>query len=189
VVSASVAPVALIGGWTVAAARQPAGFSSVRETISALAGLAATDRWIMTVGLAVLGLCHLMTAAGLRPVATPGRALLAIGGAATILVSLLPLPRVGTSMAHGLAAGVGFIVLALWPALAIRRAGPTAPRVLRAAVSGVAALVLAGLVWWFGVTLYVTHVDVGLAERFAAGAQALWPLVAVLTLRGGTGKA
>ena len=64
--SALLAPFAVIGGWTLAATRQPRGYSSVRDTISALAGHAATDRWIMTTGLVLLGLCHLVTAAGLR---------------------------------------------------------------------------------------------------------------------------
>src|SRR5258706_7467233 len=48
VLSAGLAPVFLIGGFTVAAAVQPPGFSSVRDTISALAGLGAAHRWLMT---------------------------------------------------------------------------------------------------------------------------------------------
>ena len=58
-VSAGVAPVALIGGWSLAASRQPASYHAVEETISALAAHGATDRWIMTAGLALLGLCHI----------------------------------------------------------------------------------------------------------------------------------
>ena len=36
-VSASLAPVAFIGGWTLAATRQPAAYDATRDTISALA--------------------------------------------------------------------------------------------------------------------------------------------------------
>ncbi|MBA2310412.1 MAG: DUF998 domain-containing protein, partial [Pseudonocardiales bacterium] len=48
VLSSAAAPVLLIGGWTVAAVRQPAVFDSTVDTISALAALDATDRVVMT---------------------------------------------------------------------------------------------------------------------------------------------
>src|SRR5262245_28691786 len=102
VVSAGLAPVFLIGGWTLAARLQPRGYNSLRDTISALAGLGATDRWVMTAGLAGLGICHLVTSLGLRPAASTGRVALAVGGVATILVAAFPLPRIGTSEAHRL---------------------------------------------------------------------------------------
>lgn len=58
--SASAAPVLLIGGWTVAGARRPPGYDPVARTISALAALGASDRWIMTSGLVGVGVCHLL---------------------------------------------------------------------------------------------------------------------------------
>src|SRR5437773_888141 len=119
--SAAMAPVFLVGGWTLAAALQSAGYSSVRDTISALAGLGATDRWVMTAGLAGLGMCHLVTALGLRPATDAGRALLATGGVATVLVAVFPVPAVGTSEIHRVVAGIGLVTLGLWPALAWRR--------------------------------------------------------------------
>jgi hypothetical membrane protein len=179
VLSAAMAPVFLIGGWTLAAALQPAGYNSVRDTISALAGLGATDRWVMTTGLVGLGICHLVTALGLRPAAGAGRCLLAIGGLATVLVAVFPVPRVGASDLHRLFAGIGFVTLGLWPALAWRRGQPV-PWGLRPAVSIVAAAVLLGLLGWFVAELYG---GVGLTERLLAGAQALWPLAVVLTAR------
>jgi len=186
VLSAAFAPLFLIGGWTLAAALQPAGFSSVRDTISALAGLGATDRWVMTAGLAGLGVCHMVTALGLRPAAAGGRLLLALGGVATVLVAVFPVPRVGTSHIHQVVAGIGFASLGLWPALAWRRGRPV-PWVLRPAISVVAAVVLLGLVGWFATELYGDGTRVGLTERFAAGAQSLWPLVVVLTARRSAG--
>lgn len=174
VLTSALAPAFLIGGWTLAASRQPAGYSSVRETISALAGLGATDRWVMTLGLLGLGLCHVVTAAGLRPAAKPGRVVLAVGGLAVLAVAALPLPPVGTSRGHAVAATIGFVALALWPALAWRR-GPNVPWSLRPAVAVGAASVLLALVVWFGLQDYAGG-TVGAAERVAAGAQALWPL-------------
>lgn len=175
VLSSALAPAFLIGGWTLAAARQPAGFSSVRDTISALAGLGATDRWVMTSGFIGLGLSHLVTAAGLRPAARPGRVVLAAGGLAVLAVAALPLPRSGSWGGHLIAATVGFVALALWPALAWRR-GPGVPWTLRPTVSVAAAAVLLGLVGWLGADLSA-DAAVGLSERVAAGAQSLWPLV------------
>ena len=189
--SATGAPVLLIGGWTVAAALQPAGYDATRDTISALAGLAATDRWVMTVGLAGLGICHTVTALGLRPAARAGRLILATGGIATLLVSLLPLPRTGTSTPHGLAALVAFLALAIWPAFATPPTATTpgtaatppadaAPWALRRRVAVTAAAALLALIGWFGLTL-TTHHLVGASERLAAGAQALWPLLVAVS--------
>jgi hypothetical membrane protein len=174
-VSALLAPVFLIGGWTLAAHRQPAGYDAVRDTISALAGLGATDRWVMTAGLVGLGVCHVVTASGLRRAATAGRVLLAAGGVATLAVAAFPLPRTGSSAAHGIAALVAFGALTLWPAFA---------RVPKGAA--VATAFLATLLAWFALELVTDGARVGLSERVLAGAQALWPLCVVVTTRPGT---
>src|SRR5690349_14278647 len=167
--SSLLAPVLLVGGWTVAAAVQ-------------LAGHAAAHRWIMTVALAGVGACHLATAAGLWPARLPGRVVLAVGGAATLLVAANPLPRTGGSAPHGVAATVAFASLALWPLLATGRA-PGTPWPLRPAASLTAAAVLLTLVGWFVAQLSTDGAWIGAAERAAAGAQAIWPLVVVLGAR------
>ena len=181
VLSSAAAPVLLIGGWTVAAVRQPAVFDSTVDTISALAALDATDRVVMTAALAGLGAAHVGTALALRQAATPGRVLLAAGGVATILVAGFPLPAEGTSRAHVLAAGVVFLALAGWPALGGRK-GTGVPWSLRRRVSVIAAGVLLALVAAFAVAL-ASDTRVGLFERIAAGSQALWPLAVVLSAR------
>jgi hypothetical membrane protein len=174
-VSTAAAPVLLIGGWTAAAARQRGGFDPVESTISDLAAYGADDRWLMTSALAGLGLCHLTTAAALRQAAPAGRAVLAAGGLATVLVATFPLPADGAgSPAHTVAAGTAFVALAVWPAPAGR---PGAPGPLRPAVSQVAAAVLCGLTGWFFAELLLDDGRVGISERAAAGAQALWPMV------------
>lgn len=173
-VSSAAAPVLLIGGWTVAAARQDGGFDPLVRTISDLAAYGADERWVMTSALAGLGICHLVTAAALRDVAAPaGRAVLAAGGAATVLVAVFPLPAGGGgSTAHTLVAGTAFLALSVWPAPAARRDGAA---LLRPVPAAVATATLLGLLAWFGVQLRADE-SVGLAERVTAGAQALWPL-------------
>ncbi|GLY03835.1 membrane protein [Actinoplanes sp. NBRC 101535] len=181
VLSSASAPVLLIGGWEVAARRQPAGFDSTVDTISALAALDATDRWLMTAALVGVGIAHVVTALGLSRAAPAGRIVLGLGGVATMLVAAFPLAPDASTTAHMTVATAAFVALAVWPALAWRR-GP-GPAALRPAVSSAAALVLLGLIGWFAVTL-TTGDHVGLAERVAAGAQSLWPLATVLSSRG-----
>lgn len=189
-VSAATAPVALIGGWTLAAARQPSAYDPVRDTISSLAAVDATDRWVMTGGLAVLGACHVVTACALTGAGRGGRALLAAGGVATLGVAALPLGRDSTQGPHGWVAGAAFLALAVWPLAAGRRGGaadlePASSWVLRRPAGVVAGAALLGLVTWFGAELAGDTDRVGLAERVAAGAQSLWPLLVVATLRRG----
>lgn len=178
VLSSACAPVLLVGGWQLAAARQRGGFDQVNHTISELAGRGATDPWIMTTALAGVGMCHVITAAGLAPAAIPGRLLLAAGGVGTAALAALPLPVIGDSPAHVVAATVTFPALSLWPVLAVRRGSTPRPAVWLSAAAGL--LVLLG---WFGIGYFGGSSRIGLSERMLAAAQALWPLVAVLLAR------
>jgi hypothetical membrane protein len=177
--SAICAPVLLVGGWTLAASRQPPSYNAVRDTISALAGLGATDRWIMTVASAGLGICHFVTALGLRPAAMLGRCVFGVGGLATLLVTAFPLPRDGPSRVHGIVALVAFVALAIWPALAAR---PGVPWALRRRTGIGVTVVLLGILTWFGLSLLNRHL-IGLSERCAGAAESVWPLVVVVTVR------
>jgi hypothetical membrane protein len=181
VLSSACAPVLLIGGWQLAAARQRGGFDPVTRTISELAARGATDPWIMTTALLGVGVCYTITAAGLATAAIPGRVLLCTGGVATVLVAGFPLAT-GASTVHAAAAAIAFTTLSLWPALARRGDGP-APGISLIAASG-----LLGLLGWFGLEFLSDGARIGLSERFLAGAQALWPLAAVLIARRHTGN-
>ena len=165
-VSASVAVVAPIVTWTVAAHRQPAGYSATRQTISALAAHGATDRWVMTLGLYLLGAAHLTTAIVLTEVGFPPRLTLAVGGLAIIAVASLPQPDGG----HLEAAAVGFVTLAVW-SLGAR----TLPLIVRIGASAL----LAALLIWFAVQLGGGQ-RLGLTERILVAAEALWPLLVVI---------
>lgn len=183
VVSSAVAPVLLVGGWTVAAGLQPGSFNAVVGTISSLAAEGATDRWVMTLALAGVGACYVLTGLALRPAAAAGRLVLMTGGVATVLVAANPEPAGGGgSLPHTLWAAAGFVALAAWP-VAARKRDPVVAAVLRPAVSASAAGVLLGLLAWFGAELIGGGRQVGLAERVLAGAQAVWPLAVVLACR------
>jgi len=186
-VSSLAAPLLLIGGWTVAAAVQPVPFDSVVRTISDLAARDTPHRWVMTSALIGVGLSHLVTACALGCAATAGRCVLGLGGLATLLVAAFPLPvGRGSSSAHTAAASVAFFALAVWPAFAWRRrevSGCTSAVLLGPAVSAAAtATLLLALALFFAEQVFGGQ-RVGLTERVAAGAQALWPLVVVVALR------
>jgi hypothetical membrane protein len=171
------APVLLIGGWTLAASRQPAGYNPVHDTISALAARGAADRWVMSLALMGVGACYAITANGLLGAHLAGRVVLAIGGLATIGVAAFPQPAHGNSSAHTVAATLAFSALAFWPlGIMSIRSGVS---LHRPAACAVATVAMAGLVLWFVAEAHAGHR--GLAERAAAGVEALWPCAVVIS--------
>ena len=140
VISSAAAPVLLIGGWTVAAGLQPR-FDPVADTVSALAAIGATDRWVMTLMFLLVGACYIVTALALRPARTAGRLILTAGAAAGMLVAANPEHPGGFgSVPHFVWASLGFAGLTLWPAGAAKR-GPAVPWGLRPAVAAAAVAV------------------------------------------------
>jgi hypothetical membrane protein len=185
--SSLAAPLLLIGGWTVAAAAQPIPFDAVSRTISELAARDTPHRWLMTLALVGVGLSHLVTACALGCARDVGRAVLGLGGLATVLVAAFPLPTGGgSSAAHTTAAAIAFFSLAIWPAFAWiqpRAPGQIVAVLLRPRASAAATFALLLLLGWFFVEQLVGGERIGLAERVAAGSQALWPLAVVISAR------
>jgi hypothetical protein len=168
-VSSGLAPLMLIGGWTLAQSRQPHGYDPMRDTISALAAHGAPDSWIMTAGLAGLGVSHVVTAAGFRVPGHLARAVLAAGGSATVVVAGSPQP----SAAHVPAAAIGFLALAIWPAFVPRNSIRWGHWM---------TLALLAVLAWFAAALFTGKL-VGLSERALAGTEALTPIVIILASR------
>jgi hypothetical membrane protein len=180
VVSAVAAPVLLIGGWTVAAGLQP-HFDPVADTVSALAAIGATDRWVMNLVFVLVGACYVITALALRTAKTPGRLILMAGAIAGMLVAANPEHAGGFgSVPHFVFASLGFAGLTLWPAAAAKKS-PGAPWGLRVAPAVAAVVLQFALLAWFGTELIVGGGQVGLAERIMGAAQAAWPLAVVLS--------
>ncbi len=180
VVSALLAPVLMVGGWTIAASLQPR-FDPVADTVSMLAAPGATDRWVMTLTFLLVGACYIVTALALRPARTLGRLMLIAGALGGMLVAANP-EHAGQAypVPHIIAASVGFAGVATWPAGAWRR-GSAVPWTLRPAVAAAAVGALLALVLWFGAELILGAGQAGLAERIAGAAQAVWPLTVVLS--------
>jgi hypothetical protein len=76
--------------------------------------------------------------------------------------------------------------MAVWPAFAWKyplTPGRTVPVLLRPHESAVATCILLVFLAWFFVEQLVSGQRIGLAERVAAGSQALWPLAVVVSAR------
>lgn len=184
IVSSAVPPVLLAAGWTIAAFLQLRPYDPVTDTVSALAGIGATDRWVMTLAFALAGGCEIVTALALRPAHIAGRLTLAAGGIAGVLVAENPV-RMGDGApgSHVLWAVVGLAALAVWPAAASRRGPAVVPWGLRPSVSVRVTLVLLVLLAWFGLELVTSAGHAGLAERVLGEAQSGWPFVVVMSCR------
>jgi hypothetical membrane protein len=181
IVSAALAPVLLTGGYLVAGALQPASYSPVRKTISVMAGQAGTDRWIMTGGIFLVGVCYLVTAAGLTGVRAVTRVLLIVAGLAGLGIAASPEPASGATPRHLAWTVLGAVTIAVWPAFAARRTSPR-PLILSACGSAAVTAVFVALLGW----LFIQTRDgsvLGLAERLTSSVQTCWPFTVAVTLR------
>ncbi|MET8568890.1 DUF998 domain-containing protein [Streptomyces sp. NPDC004783] len=176
-VTSGSAPVLLTGGWAISAVLTGPAYDPSTQTISVLGAYGASGFWVMNGAFLALGLCHLLTAWGLRAAAVAGRVALGGGGLAAFAVVLLPAPTSGGSLRHGAVAVIGFTLLAVWPVLAIDGDG-SAPWALRPAPCVGATVVMALGGAWF---LYemTRHGAAGVAERVVTFFQSLWPFVVV----------
>jgi hypothetical membrane protein len=180
IASSGLAPVLLIGGWTVAADLQPAPFDAVSRSISTLAAQGMPYRWVVTMAILGVGACDIITGLALRPAADGGRLLLIFGGLCGMLIAANPQHRHSGSPAHEAFSLIAVVILTLWPVTAIRRA-PDAPVALRPRVAYAAAGLNLALLLWFTAELFGGP-QLGLAERAVTADQALWPFVVVLTV-------
>src|SRR5690348_6225498 len=137
IISAGLAPVLLTGAYLMAGILQPASYSPVRTTISAMAGQAGTDRWIMTGGIVLVGGCYLVTAAGLTGIRASAGAPLAVARLAGHGIAAAHDPARGPTPRHLACTALGAVTIAVWPAVAARRAPP---RPLILSVCGSAAV-------------------------------------------------
>jgi hypothetical membrane protein len=183
--SAALSPVVMIGGWLAAEALQPPSYSPVRSTISGLAGLGGTDRWIMISALFVVGAGYFVTAAGLPGVRVPARIVLMVAGLSSIGIAVSPEPVRGSTPQHLAWTSLGAAAITIWPAFTARRA-PSQPLILRARGAGAVTAVFLALLAW---VVFETQggTALGLAERLVSAVQVTWPFVVALALRRAAG--
>ena len=181
IISAGLAPILLTGAYLMAGILQPASYSPVRATISAMAGQAGTDRWVMTGGIVLTGGCYLVTAAGLTGARASARALLIVAGLAGIGIAASPDPARGATPQHLAWTTLGAVTIAVWPAVAAPRTSPR-PLILSSYGSAAVTAVFVALLGW----LFTETRDgsvLGLAERLTSSIQTCWPFIVALTLR------
>jgi len=183
VVSTALAPLAMLSAWLVAETLQPPSYSPLGSSISGLAALGATDRWIVTSALLVVGACYFVTAACLPGLRRSARMVLLITGLSGIGIAACPQPVHGTNPQHLVWTALGAVALAVWPAFTARRA-PSQPLLLRPrAAAAVTVVSVALLIWLVAETQGGSAL--GLAERLVTGLQMTWPFIVILALRSG----
>ncbi len=180
--SATLAPIFFIGGTLVAEAMAP-GFNPVVQTISELAALDAPNRVFMTAMFVLTSLSHAVTAIFAVGIGKLGRITIGVASASSLAVAFFPLPTMaGTSPEHRNAAIIGFIALAVWPALGMRRGKPF-PWIIRPAGAILGTAVMAVFCFWFLAVWANPEVGyLGLVERVAANTESLWPALVVWSL-------
>jgi Protein of unknown function (DUF998) len=87
IASSGAAGVLMAAGWTIGASLQSRPYDPTADTVSALAGIGATDRWVMTLAFALVSACDIVTGLALRQARMAGRLILMAGGIAGILVA------------------------------------------------------------------------------------------------------
>jgi hypothetical membrane protein len=180
-VSTALAPVLMIGAWLVAETLQPAAYSPLHSSISGLAALGATDRWIVTGALYLVGACYLVTAACLPGLRAPARIVLLIAGISSAGIADSPQPVQGTNPQHLFWTSLGAVAIAIWPAFTASRA-PSQPLILRPrGATAVTVVSVALLAWLIAETQGGS--SLGLAERLVTGTQVAWPFIVILALR------
>lgn len=180
-VSTALAPLVMIAAWLVAEALQPPAYSSLRSSISGLAALGATDRWIVTSALFLVGACYFVTAAGLPGLRMSARSVLVIAGLSSIGIADSPQPVHGSSPQHLVWTSLGAVAITVWPAFTVSR-DPSPPLILQArGAAVVTAVFLILLLWLVAETQHGTVL--GLAERLVTAVQMAWPLVVARALQ------
>lgn len=168
-------PVAFVTGWAVNGARVP-GYDPVTEAISQLAREGAPTQASMTACFVAFGvLVPLWAPVVARRLRAPAlRWSVSVAGFATLAVAALPLTRDGggtQDVLHGVAAGTGYVAMALTPllaAVALRRDGRTVGAALSTLVGAVSAACLVGT---------VVADSRGLLQRTGLGVVDLWHVV------------
>ncbi len=148
-----VAPLSFISAWLVGGLRTD-GYDPLADAISQLAREGAPTRALMTSGFVVFGLLLPVWAfrLGRELDSKAVRNAAVVAGVATLGVALLPLTREGgqpQDVGHAVAAGVGYVAMALTPLLAagpLRRMGYDRAAGTSAVVGVVSALALVGTV-------------------------------------------
>jgi hypothetical membrane protein len=181
IVSAGLAPVLLTGAYLLADILQRASYSPMRQTISAMAGQAGTDRWIMTSGIFLVGGCYLVTAAGLTGVRASARILLIVAGLAGLGIAASPEPAIGSTPRHLAWTVLGAVTNAVWPAFAAQRTRPR-PWALSVYGSTAVTIVFVALLGWLVIETHGGSV-LGLAERLTSSVQTSWPFAVAVALR------
>lgn len=174
-----VGPAGFISAWITGALLSGPDYSSIDDAISRLAAAGADTRMIMNTGFTVFGVALPCYAMALRA-ALPGWAWVpaAATGLATLGVAALPLDvSASVDQWHGIAAGIGYVTLALTPFLAYQplRSGGHDRLAFAGLVAGVTSVVC--------LALSVAAEANGFFQHLGLTATDIWLIASVPTVR------
>lgn len=174
-----VGPVGFISAWIVGAILAGPSYSSIDDAISRLAAAEAETRMVMNAGFVVFGVALPCYALALRETLSGWAWMTAAStGLATLGVAALPLDvSDSVDQWHGVAAGIGYVTLALTPFLAFRPLRSRHHDVLAFAgiVAGVTSALCLALSIWAEAN--------GFFQRLGLTATDTWLIASVPTLR------
>jgi uncharacterized protein DUF998 len=173
-----IGPAAFIGAWTVGAAVTTREYSSINDTISRLAAISADTRLLMTAGFIVFGVALPVYGVALRSaVGGPAWMTATATGVAILGVAATPLEHSSVvDTGHDFCAGLGYLMLAATPLLAVRPLREQGHRVL----AGVG--VVSGTVSAIALTLSTTNLPAGLFQRIGLTATHVWIATSALAI-------
>ncbi len=172
-----VGPTAFVTAWALGVVVNDRDLALVDDAISQLAHVDSNTRWLMTTGFVTFGVGVGMFAAAARSVlGSPPSFALAVAAVSTLAVAALPLGASDTSDAlHGVAAGIGYLTLALAPIAARRPLGRLGHH--RLALAGLVASTVSAI----SLATSLTPAPTGLFQRIGLTVVDVW-IVVVATL-------
>ena len=174
--AAVAAPVILAGTATTTRDLYRGIYSPESQTLSSLARRGALD-WVMVTGIAGVGACLIVTAAGLYVMRWLPRLVLGLSGFLGLLFAARPL--LDHETVHIVVTSLGGVGLAAWPALTVLK-HPGAPRLCEPRYAFPVSAATATLLLWTGFELFVGGRMLGLAERITVLSELAWPAVVVV---------
>lgn len=179
-----IGPLGFIAAWVLGALLTSQDYSSIDDAISRLAARSADTQLLMTAGFIVFGVAVPMYAVALRR-GLQGWAWLSATatGVATLGVAAAPLEySPAIDLAHNIAAGIGYVSLAITPWLAyrpLRKRGAQRLAIAGLVAGGISALCLAASVG--------ANAD-GLFQRAGLTSTDLWLMASAVWLGRSSGK-
>lgn len=170
-------PLVTFLGYTIGALLWP-GYDGMVHTISDLAANDSPVQLFISAVFLFGALCDVVVSHYSKALATPGRIVILLSAFTTVGLTVFTTPsQIGHSIPHRIFAIASFALLAIWPALSMRK-GTNGPPLLRPKAAIIETLILVATCIWF-ISLWGSHNHsiTGLGERIGVAVEGIVPMV------------